>query len=1083
MMKTKLNGIITLLLAFVVQITFAQERTISGTVSDETGSLPGVSVLIDGTTRGTETDFDGNYNLNANMGDVLNFSFVGMSQVSRTVGIDNIINVTMVSQENTLDEVVLTALGLEVKKDDDLSSSTAVEPDVITKSGESGLIQGLAGKTSGLKITKSSGDPGAGAYIQIRGQNTITGSSSPLIVIDGVPVSNTNVNIQSSGTAGVTEQSRLNDFNPEDIAKVTVLKGAAAAAVWGTGAANGVIIIQTKKGKMGKVSVDITSSTAFDKINVEFDKQGTFGQGFPSWWYGGSDYSSDDAVWVPNTSLSWGDKIASRSGAPDDVSVGNQRFESYQTDKIYYPITNKNDNTVYNDTNRDQVFGNGMTYNNGVSVSFAHEKSNTFMSFSNWTQDGIIKGKSNYKRNTLRLNHNVQFTDKFSARFSTYYAYISSDRIQQGSNLSGLYLGYLRTSPDFDNRDYKGTYYDSNNVPTPNSHRGYRRYLGDRKPTYNNPGWTINEQDNPNQVNRFNIAPELNWQFSQNIKLTARYGLDYYTDHRETFFPVYSAGEGNGEYYQDDITEKTENYNIFVQGNHDVSEAFSFDWILGTAFDSNRYARMSGQSIGFTNPDVGDLRIFGNTTAENELPSSFKSYTKKHGVYAVANFNLFNQLLVSLTGRYERPSTLEENVFYPSVSVGWKFSELFGENDFLSFGKFRASYGEVGIEPGAYATSTTFGPGGVGSSWGDGFDAAAYGNPFTRSVTLGNPDLKEERVKEFEIGGDFRLFKNRVSLGITYYDRVTEDAILFVDVAPTTGFSSTPTNAAEITNTGLEVDLGLNLFKSERFSWDINGFYSYNKNIVTDLAGVTNVFLAGFTSVSSQVVEGEAMASLWGNGFLRDDSDNYVLDVNGFPLVDPEQKVLGDPNPDWIGGLGTTLRFGGFSLSAQFETSQGNDHWTGTTGVLRYFGIDPITAIETTATQDLQTFDGRTITSGTTFRGSVDNFGGEDVALTEEWYLSNGGGFGNQGETFVQDASWTRLRELSFGYSISPDLLSRTGLTHFEILLTGRNLFLWTDIEGFDPDINLTGATKGRGLDYFTNPATQSYIVTLKFGF
>ncbi|MEN8125664.1 MAG: SusC/RagA family TonB-linked outer membrane protein [Bacteroidota bacterium] len=1071
-MKTKFNGILTLLLALVVQFTFAQDRTISGSVSDETGPLPGVSILIDGTTRGTETDFDGNYNLMAKTGDVLRFSFVGMSTVTRTVGDSNLINVTMIPEDNTLDEVVLTALGLEVKKENDLSSSTAVEPDLITKSGESGLIQGLAGKTSGLKITKSSGDPGAGAYIQIRGQNTITGSSSPLIVIDGIPVSNTNVNIQSSGTAGVTEQSRLNDFNPEDIAKVTVLKGAAAAAVWGTGAANGVIIIQTKKGKVGKMSVDITSSTAFDRINVEFEKQGIYGEG-------------SRGVWRENYSLSWGDKIADRSGEPDILDVGNRRFESYTTGNVIYPIDQKNDRTVYNDINRDQVFGTGMTFNNGVSISYAHEKSNTFMSFSNWTQDGIIKGKSNYKRNTLRLNHDVQLSDKFTAKFSTYYAYISSDRIQQGSNLSGLYLGYLRTSPDFNNTDYIGTYYDSNNVPTQNSHRAYRKSIGGTsKPVYNNPGWTINEQDNPNRVNRFTIAPELNWQFTSSIKLTARYGLDYYNDHRETYFPVYSAGEGNGEYYQDDITEKTENFNIFAQGIHDVNDAFSFDWILGTSFDSSQYARMSGTSIGFTNPDVDELRIFGNTTAENEIPDSYKSETRKHGVYAVANFNLFNQLLISASGRYERPSTLEKNVFYPSVSLGWKFSELLGDNDFINFGKLRASYGEVGIEPGAYTSSTTYGPGGIGSSWGDGLAAAAYGNPFTRSSTLGNPDLKEERVKEFEVGADFRFLKNKLNFGITYYDRVTEDAILYIDVAPTTGYTRTPTNAAEITNKGLEIDFGINIFRSENFSWDINGFYSHNKNLVTDLAGVVEVGLAGFTSASSSVVEGEPMAVLMGNGFLYDDNGDYVLDVNGFPQVDPIRRKIGDPNPEWIGGLGTSLKFGGFTLSALFETSQGNDHWAGTSGVLKYFGIDPETANESVAQTDLPTYNSSTIIpAGTTFRGNVANFGGNDVALTQNWYTQLGGGFGSQRESFVEDASWTRLRELSLGYTIHPDLISRTGLTHFEILFTGRNLFLWTDIEGFDPDINLTGPTKGRGLDYFTNPATQSFIVTLKFGF
>ncbi len=1071
-MKTKLSGIITLFLAFVVQFTFAQDRTISGTVSDETGPLPGVSVLVEGTTRGTETDFDGNYTLTVTTGNNVVFSFVGMTKVVRNIGLESIINVTMIAEDNTLDEIVLTALGLEVKKDDDLSSSTTIKPDLITKSGESGLIQGLAGKTSGLKITKSSGDPGAGAYIQIRGQNTITGSSSPLIIIDGIPVSNTSVNIQSSGTAGVTEQSRLNDFNPEDIANITVLKGAAAAAVWGTGAANGAIIIQTKKGKVGKMSIDITSSTAFDKINVEFEKQGIYGEG-------------SRGNWIENYSGSWGDKIADRSGAADGLNISNRRFESYTSNNVIYPITEKNDKTVYNEINRNSVFGTGTTYNNGVSLSYASEKSNTFMSFSNWTQNGIIKGKSSYKRNTLRLNHDVQLSDKLSAKFSTYYAYIASDRIQQGSNLSGLYLGYLRMSPDFNGTDYIGTYYDSNNVPTQNSHRAYRKSIGGTsKPVYNNPLWTINEQDNPNQVNRFTISPQLIYHFSSKISLTARYGLDYYNDHRETFFPALSAGEGRGEYYQDDITEKTENYNIFVQGAHDITDIFNFDWILGTSFDSNQYARMSGESIGFTNPDMGDLRIFGNTSAENEFPSSYKSKTKKHGVYAVANFNLFNQLLVSLTGRYERPSTLEKNVFYPSASVGWKFTELIGENDFLNFGKLRASYGEIGIEPGPYTSSTTYFPGGIASSWGDGLDAGAYGNPFTRSSILGNPDLKEERVKEFEIGGDFRFFRDKINFGITYYDRVTEDAILYIDVAPTTGYTSTPTNAAEITNKGLEIDLRWNIIRGEHFTWDINGFYSYNKNLVTDLAGVVEVPLDGFTSASSSVVEGEPMAVLMGNGFLYDDKGDYVLDDNGFPQVDPIRRKIGDPNPEWIGGLGTVLKFYGFSLSAQFETSQGNDVWAGTSGVLKHFGIDPETANESVAETDLPTYNSSTIIpAGTTFRGNVANFGGNDVALTQNWYTQLGGGFGSQRESFVKDASWTRLRELTLGYTISPKLINKTGLTHFEILLTGRNLFLWTDIEGFDPDLNLTGATKGRGLDYFTNPATQSFIVTLKFGF
>lgn len=1073
-MKTKFKGILTLLLAFIVQITFAQEKTVSGTVSDSSGILPGVSVLIKGSAKGTETDFNGKYSIKAKIGDVLVYRYLGYKLAQKTISNSNSINVTMQEDASVLDEIVVTALGLQVKKNDDLSSSTAIKPDVISRSGESGLLQGMAGKTSGLKVTSSTGDPGAGAFILIRGQNSVNGSASPLIIIDGIAVSNSNVVI-GDNTGGVAQQSRLNDINPEDIASITVLKGAAAAAVWGTGAANGAIIIQTKKGKAGKMTVSVSSSFAVDRINVEFDKQGIFGQGSGGV-YGGLGAGG-------KTGNSWGDKISDRSGAADIVTSGNQRFVS-NTGNVIYPITQKNDRTVYNQANRDQVFGDGITFNNSIGISFGSEKSSTYISFADWAQTGIINGASSYNRKNLRLNHSVDMTDKFTARFNSSYMNINSDRIQQGSNLNGLYLGYLRTSPDFNNTDYVGTYYDVNNVPTPNSHRAYRRPLGDGAPIYNNPGWTITEQDNPNTVHRFNFAPEFTYKINEKTSITGRYGLDYYTDNRGTYFPVNSAqAESVGSYSQDNITEKTETFNLFAQSAHTISDDFNFDWILGVQTDKNQYARLSGYSNQFTNGNIGDLRIFGNSEAANELPSSFRSESRKMGGYAVINFNLYDQLLISATGRVERPSTLESNVFFPSASIGWKFTEAIGKNNILSFGKLRASYGEVGIEPGVYESSTLFGPGGSLSSWGDELTAAAYGNPFRRAVTLGNPDLTIERVKEWEFGGDFKFFNNRLNLGVTYYDRVTEDVILDLEVASSTGFNSLPSNAAEITNKGLEVDLSWKIIATEKLSWDINTFYSHNRNMVTNLGGVKSVFLAGFTGTSSRAVEGHPLGALWGTGFEKDANGKNVLGADGFPIIDPIERVLGDPNPDWIGGLGTTFSYGGFTLSAQFETSQGNDHWTGTEGVLNTFGVSTISANESVAPSDLNTYFGNTIASGTTFRGNIVDFGGGPVALDSEWYTTDGGGFGNQSETFIKDASWTRLREISLGYSVPQRFLAKTGLTNLEFVLSGRNLALWTDIEGFDPDINLTGATRGRGLDYFTNPATQSYILTLKLGF
>lgn len=277
-MKTKFTMTLTLFMALIVQLTFAQQKTVSGTVSDENGlPLIGATVIVAGTSSGTTTDFDGNYKINANKGDVLNFSYVGYSDQNITVGASNTVNTTL-QPDNTLDEVIVTALGIEKKKDEDLSSSTTVNTDALERSKESGIIQGLAGKTSGLKITRNSGDPGAGAYIQIRGQNSLSGNSNPLIIVDGVPISNLSV---GGGTDSVAQQSRLNDISSEDVESVSILKGVAAASVWGAGAANGVIVITTKKGKRNdRATVNIKSSIAFDNINVEFKKQNTFGQNF-----------------------------------------------------------------------------------------------------------------------------------------------------------------------------------------------------------------------------------------------------------------------------------------------------------------------------------------------------------------------------------------------------------------------------------------------------------------------------------------------------------------------------------------------------------------------------------------------------------------------------------------------------------------------------------------------------------------------------------------------------------------------------------------------------------------------------------
>ena len=1045
--------------------------------------------MIKGTTTGAETDFDGKYSIKTKVGDVLVYSYLGYKTVEKTVGASNTIDVSMEEDANVLEEVVLTALGTEKKKDDDLSSTSVVKVAQLQKSGEAGVLQGLSGKTSGVNITRNSGDPGAGAYIQIRGQNTILGDSSPLIVLDGAIISNSSI---GGGTAGVVQQSRLNDINPEDIESISVLKGASAAAIYGTGAANGVLVIKTKRGKgiQGRWKVDVKSSISLDQVNREWDKQGIYGQGWR-----GVDHLTGSGQ--SNTGFSYGARIADRSGGPDTVNTTGAYFQA-DNGTLYYPITQKNSTEVFNDANRNAVFKTGVILENNLSLSYTGEKSRTFASISNWDQDGIYRGASDYRRTSVRLNNDTDFSDKLTLKMSASYINIESNRVQTGSNLNGLYLGYLRTSPDFDIRDYKGTYFSSTGIPTPNSHRGYRQHLGSSRtfnpatgtfsynsPAYNNPLWTINEQKNLNDVNRFIVAPELVFKINDNMVLTGRYSVDYYQDNRVRYEPAGSAGGGtNGEWGEDRITESNQNYTVFLTGNYNINTDLRLDYTVGTQFFQNAYRRLTVGENNFTNPDEVFLNT-GNATSLNATRSSFTSKTRKSGAFALLNFDYKNEFLLELTGRGEYVSSLPNAgmIFYPSASACWNFTKHIEELDFLSFGKVRVSYGEVGIEAAPYSTSTVITTGGITSGWGDGYDGSLFGNPLTQSATRGNPNLKEERIKEMEIGFDTRFLDNRLSLSFTYYSRTSDDVLLNLPLAPSTGFGSQLVNAAEISNKGVEIDVTGRIIQKEDLQWNMNVSFTKNKNLVEDLAGSAYFGLNGFTSNSSGIAEGQPFAVLRGTAYARDANGNYILNANGFPTAAATETYLGDPNPDWRGALGTSVSYKGFTLSALLETSQGNDVWNGTRGVLNFFGIHPDTAVETVASQNLTTAGGNTITAGTRFRGYEVDFGAGPVAVDQDWWTTNGGGFGDVGEPFYEDASWTRLREISLFYEFPKSVTSKLKIDNIQLGVTGRNLLLWTKIDGFDPDNNLTGASKGRGLEYFSNPGTQSIITTLRVSF
>jgi TonB-linked SusC/RagA family outer membrane protein len=1083
-------------LLLCVQITFAQ-GTISGNITDDEGvPLPGATVLVVGTNVGTTSDFDGNFSIQANQGDVLSFSFVGYQTLNQEVTNQDQISISLVAS-NELDEVVLTALGIEKKKDDDLSGTSVVEVDQLQRSGETGVLQGLSGKASGVQITRNSGDPGSGAYIQIRGQNTINGDNSPLIVLDGAPISNANI---GGNTAGVVQQSRLNDINPEDIESVSVIKGAAAAALYGTGAANGVLVINTKRGSKESKgwSFNVKTSLSVDRVNREWDKQDTWGQGYDGIWYG----EPGIGYFVENTGFSFGDEIALRPGGNDTYDLTGGYFETPDGRQIG-PIVDKNSKTTYNQENRDAIFGDGYTWETNASFSFKGDRSSTFISISNLDQDGILKGASDYVRNTLKLNNDTDLTDKLKVKLSSTYSTSESNRVQTGSNLNGLYLGYLRSSPDFDIRDYKGTNYrisDGVTSVTPNSHRGYRRATGSYRtfnnetgsfsyaaPTYNNPLWTINEQKNLNTVDRIVFSPELNYDIADNIKIIARYSIDFFQDNRTDYWPAGSAGDGsNGLWGEDRITNKINNFNLFALGNTSITDQISLDYTVGYQATEESYRRLSAGETNFTNPDQVYLNT-GNTTSENSNPDSYNALTRQNGGYAVLDFTIYDNILLQVSGRAESLSTLPGAgvIFYPSGSLGYKLTDLIN-SDAVDFAKVRVSYGEVGIGANPYATSTVYGPGGIFSSWGDGLGGYLYGNPFTQSASRGNPNLKEERKSETEFGFDLRLFDNAITLNATYYQNETKDGIIALPIPGSSGFTTTLQNAAVITNKGLEFDVTARILRTNDFGISVNANYTQNRNLVVDLKGSAYSILNGFTSTSSGIAEGFPFAVLRSGVYETDASGNYVLNANGFPNAAAEKEIgVGDPNADFRAGFGINIYYKNLSLTSVIETSQGNDVWNGTYGVLNYFGIHQDTAIKTVNDTGATIVNsaGTEIPAGATFRGYLEDFGGGPVAVDSEWWTTNGGGFGDVGEPFIMDGSWIKMREVSLSYNFTEAFVKDLGLTNLSLSVSGRNLFLWSAIDGFDPENNLTGASRGRGLEYFSNPGTSSFLTTLRLQF
>jgi len=1053
------------------------EKIVSGIISDKDGPLPGVTIKEVGKQNGTVTDIDGNYKITVDQNARLRLSFIGFK--TQTIRVEDYlngsINITMETNLQELDEVVVTALGFKVDKDKVGYANSQVDDEQIIKAAEPNIINSLSGKATGVRISRNSGDPGAGAYIQIRGASTLQGSGQPLIVVDGVPISNDN-----SGTGQIAQQSRLNDINPNDIENVSVLKGAPAAALWGTSALNGAIVITTKSGKYNKkLSVSVKSTYSFDQINRRYPIQEKFGQG-------------SDGIWQSGVIPSWGDKISNRSGAADEFDTSGEYFVD-QDGSIYYPISAKNSQETFVDENFNQVFGNGQFFENNVSLTAGDETGNIFFSAGNLDQQGIIKNNSDYNRTTLRFNAEKLLNDDFTLNTNTAYTRTKSNRIRRGAQSSGLYLGLLRTAPDFNNSGYRGSYFSGPDAaPLNNRHRSYRNPIGSGNAGYNNPLWTINEQSDLAVLDRFISNVKFTYSPVQWFELISRTGLDIFSEEKTQFFTPGSAAGGfrTGLFEKQLRRNAILNTDLIARANKEITDDINASLLVGFNYNQRNRTTTTNEIINFIQfTDVASgIRDIDNAAPENRQTFINVVEERKAALYAELSFEAYQSLFITGTIRNEASSTFGDQVnptfLFPSVSAAWQFGDLLNLAP-VSFGKLRASYGEVGREPGPYRTNNEIVQPNLNDGLGGSLNVSQYGNGgFTQSVQLGNPLLGPERKKEFELGTDLRFLNDRFSVSATYYNNTTEDLILPLPIANTRGFDRTFANAATVTNEGYEIDLGFNIIRKTDLNLSTNLLYTRNVNMVEDLAGVERLSLGGLSAVSSSVIEGFPIGALFGSQTLRDEQGNIVFDENGFPLQDQEDGVIGDPNPDWQGSIITNLTYKNFGMSFLIETFQGADIFAGTKSVLYDLGTWEASAIETTSSQNLLDYNGAVIPAGTTFRGVVKDFGAGPVALTQPWYEGDGGFFGSgNDELYIEDGSWTRLRRIEFSYRLANTWIKDKGFESILFSATGRNLILITDFEGNDPDTNLEGVSQARGIEYFNNPATKSYIFSIQLTF
>ncbi len=1029
-----------------------QKNTVRGTVTDQAGEpIIGASIVIKGTSKGVVTDTEGRFAIDVSNGSTLEISCIGYEKRVLKVGAQRNVSITLAEDTKSLSDVVVTALGIKKEKKALGYAVTDMKADELMKNKNTNVINSLQGKVPGLNITQSSGAAGAGATIVMRGANsTAEGrSNQPLFVVDGIIYDNSTSVVGNSGTDGMTRNAttfsnRVMDINPEDIADISVLKGAAAAALYGSRAADGAIIITTKKGAEGTVKIDYSGKISASSATKLPETQKQFGRG----------YYADNGVFSDQTYNSWG--------------------KAYDGSETLYD-------------NIGDFFRTGTVLDNNVSISGGSKNQSFFLSLSNYDQQGIVR-KTGYNKTTVRFNGEQKF-GKLTISANMTYSLSKTDKTLTSGGLWGSGgTGTMTALYSWPLQENMSHYLNEDGTK-------YRLFDGiwELASDKENPYWIINKDKMYDKTHRFTGALSANFKITNWWDVTARFGYDNYTTDAYTYI---APGSVVKELYQNGRLSKSdyryEYWSTNVMTNlHKTFGDFDLGLMLGTTAESTERLNQTHWGYNFVTPGTVS---FTNIADGNKFFNDGTTQKRLVGVYGEARASYKSLAYLTFTGRNDWSSTLPLNnrsYFYSSVSGALVFTELLPKNDILSFGKVRASWAQVGKDADPYATLTYLEkPINYGGFTG-------VGNVYTK----GNSILKPEIQTAWEIGAELRFLKGRLGIDWTYYHSSTKNQIAQPRLSNAGGYIFMSINSGSVINKGMEVSITGKPFDSKDFKWESTLNFSYNKGRLGEFLDGVGMFYptdAQFGSVkSASVPNGGYFMALVGTRFETQHDENGEEIKGGKYLIDPatglykvhsgQNDVVGNREPKLIGGWNNTFTYKNFSLSFLLDFRIGGDVFNGTEQFMVGNGLSKLT---TENNRQSVTVDGINATTGEPYKqtyeaGKTYTFGkttysGE--AMIQKYWDN----YADNSYNFIQSVNWLKLRSISLSYDFTSLLRSHTIIKRLSANITAQNLFTLTNYKGMDPEVCTAGGTGGSGatgIDYCSVPSVRTYTFGVNITF